>query len=351
MNASTKTIFSHVTRSLLLAALLSFASGANPWLQPAFSESEHAAHDDHNDHNDHNDHGDHGDHGNHDDHGDEHADEHHDDAIKLSPEEMVEFSVIVASAGAGRISTYVVLPGEVRANADRVAHLVPRYAGIVKEVRKQIGDTVATGDVLAVIESSESLTSYELKTMLAGTIISKHITRGEAVTRDTQAFVIADLSTIWIELSVYQRDLARVAVGQAVLISTGHHLPDVASEVTYVSPVVDEHTRTALARVVMDNSNGSWRPGMFVTGRVVVEEADVPIAIPLTALQTTEGRTVVFVQDDDGFEPRRLKLGRSSATHAEVLSGLTAGERYVASGGFILKAELERAELGDGHAH
>ena len=333
MNAPTKTIISRVTRLLLVIALLSFAIGANPWLRSVLAESEHTAHDGHGDH------------------GDEHADEHDDNAVKLSPEEMAEFSVTVAAAGRGRISTYVVLPGEVRPNADRVAHLVPRYAGIVKEVRKQIGDTVAIGDVLAVIESSESLTSYELKTLLAGTIIAKHVTRGEAVTRDTQAFVIADLSAVWIELSVYQRDLARVAVGQAVLISTGHHLPDVASEITYVSPVVDQHTRTALARVVMDNSNASWRPGMFVTGRVVVEEADVPIAVPLTALQTTAGRSIVFVQDDDGFEPRQLTLGRTSATHTEVLSGLKAGERYVANGGFILKAELGRAELGDGHAH
>jgi cobalt-zinc-cadmium efflux system membrane fusion protein len=329
---------------LLMIALVSFAVGAGPSLRPALAESEHAAHDEHGKHDKRDERDKDGDH-------DDHGDEHHDDTVRLSPEEMVEFSVRVATAGGGRISTYVVLPGEVRPNADRVAHLVPRYAGIVKEVRKQVGDTVATDDVLAVIESSESLTSYELKTLIPGTIIAKHVTRGEAVTRDTQAFVIADLSAVWIELSVYQRDLARVAVGQAVLISTGHHLPDVASEITYVSPVVDEHTRTALARVVMDNSNGSWRPGMFVTGRVAVDVADVPIAVPLTALQTTNGRSVVFVQDEDGFEPRQLHLGRTSATHAEVLSGLTAGERYVASGGFILKAELGRAELGDGHAH
>lgn len=285
-------------------------------------------------------------HGDHDDH-----DDHGANVVKLSPAEMDEFSVRVTSAGPGRIATYVDLPGEVVPNADRVAHIVPRYAGIVKEVHKRIGDIVEKDDVLAIIESSESLSAYELKTLLGGTVIAKHITRGEAVTRESQAFVIADLSDVWIELSVYQRDLARVAPGQKVIISTGHHMPDVEGAVSYVSPVVDEHTRTALARVVMRNDEGAWRPGMFVTGRVEVESAQVGVAVPLAALQTSHDEVVVFVETDDGFEPRPIKLGRASTTHAEVLSGLSHGERYVASGGFILKAELGRAELGDGHAH
>ncbi|MFQ5478836.1 MAG: efflux RND transporter periplasmic adaptor subunit [Candidatus Binatia bacterium] len=277
--------------------------------------------------------------------------EHHRNIVRLSASQMEEFGVEVGRAGHGQITGYVVLPGEVLPNADRVAHIVPRYAGIVKEVRSRIGDRVTTGEVLAVIESSESLTPYELRTLLDGTVIAKHITRGEAVTRDTQTFVIADLSDVWIELSIYQRDLTHVKVGQRVLVSSGHHLPDIEGTISYVSPVVDEDTRTARARLVMQNSDGRWRPGMFVTGRVAVNAADVPIAVPHTALQTVDGHTVVFVEEDDGFEAREVELGRASATHAEILTGLSAGERYVTRGGFILKAELGRSELSEGHSH
>jgi len=297
---------------------------------------------------------DHAEHEGHDDHDEGHGSDegaHHEDVVTLSASQMEEFGVEMATAGRGQITTYVVLPGEVVPNADRVAHIVPRYAGIVKEVRKSIGDTVHTGDVLAVIESSETLTAYELKTLLDGTVIAKHITRGEAVTRDTQAFVVADLREVWLELSIYQRDLPRVQVGQHVLVSSGHHVPDVEGTISYVSPVVDEDTRTARARLVMDNSTGAWRPGMFVTGRVAITAVDVPIAVPHTALQTVEGRTVVFVLDEDGFEPRELRLGRTSTTHAEVLSGLAAGEAYVVKGGFIIKAELGKSELSEGHSH
>jgi len=281
----------------------------------------------------------------------EHHDDHGDEVVKLSPAEMEEFHVRVDSAGPGRIATFVDLPGEVVPNADRIAHIVPRYAGIVKEVRMRIGDVVEKGDVLAIIESSESLSDYELKTLLGGTVIAKHITRGEAVTRESQAFVIADLRDVWIELSVYQRDLARVSIGQRVIISSGHHMPDVEGRISYVSPVVDEHTRTAVARVVMANDAGAWRPGMFVTGRVAVESAEVAVVVPLTALQNNGTETIVFVQSDEGFEPRRVEVGRLSSTHAEVRTGLSVGERYVAAGGFILKAELGRSELGGGHSH
>jgi cobalt-zinc-cadmium efflux system membrane fusion protein len=272
-------------------------------------------------------------------------------AVKISSDHMQEFGVKVATAGHGRIATQVVLPGEVVPNADRIAHLVPRYAGIVKEVRNRIGDTVEAGDVLAIIESSESLSSYGLSTLTNGTVIDKHITRGEAVTRQTQAFVIADLRDVWVELSVYQRDLASVKVGQSVLVSLGHEQADTRGTISYVSPVVDEDTRTARARVVLDNSAGKWRPGMFVTGRVDIASVEVPVTVPNTAFQMVDEHSVVFVQRDGAFEPRQLELGRRSTTHAEVLSGILSGEIYVASGGFILKAELGRSQLKQGHGH
>ena len=272
-------------------------------------------------------------------------------AVKISSDHMQEFGVKVATAGRGLIATQVVLPGEVVPNADRIAHLVPRYAGIVKEVRNRIGDTVEAGDVLAIIESSESLSSYGLSTLTNGTVIDKHITRGEAVTRQTQAFVIADLRDVWVELSVYQRDLASVKVGQSVLVSLGHEQADTRGTISYVSPVVDEDTRTARARVVLDNSAGKWRPGMFVTGRVDIASVEVPVTVPNTAFQMVDEHSVVFVQRDGAFEPRQLELGRRSTTHAEVLSGILSGEIYVASGGFILKAELGRSQLKQGHGH
>ncbi|MFQ5426944.1 MAG: efflux RND transporter periplasmic adaptor subunit, partial [Gaiellales bacterium] len=262
-----------------------------------------------------------------------------------------EFGIVVVAAGPGTIERFVSLPGEVRPNADRLAHIVPRYSGIVTDVRAHIGDTVKEHQVLALIESDESLAPYELRTLIPGTIIAKHITLGEAVSRDVDTYVIADLGTVWVDLTVYQRDVARVRVGQQVLITSGHGLPTVSGTIGYVTPVVDETTRTATARVVLPNRDGAWRPGMFITARVLIGEDRVAVAVPRAAIHTFEDRTVVFLETPGGFTPEPVRLGRAGETHVEVLSGLEPGERYVSQGGFTLKAELGKAAFGEGHGH
>ncbi|MGD9548993.1 MAG: efflux RND transporter periplasmic adaptor subunit [Candidatus Krumholzibacteriia bacterium] len=286
-----------------------------------------------------------------DDHSGHEAEEEHADTVILSDAEMQEFGIVESTAGPATIRQMLDLPGEIQANDTRLAHIVPRFSGIVTDVRAQIGDHVTPGQVLAVIESDESLSPFEMKTLIAGTIIEKHITLGEAVSRDHAAFVVADLSTVWADITVYQRDLPHVVTGHRVLIAGGHELPSVFGDISYVAPVVDEQTRTALARAVLPNSEGTWRPGMFITAQVAVDEFEVPVAVPSTALQTIDGQEVIFVRTDEGFAPRPVTVGRSDDERVEIVSGLDAGERYISLGGFTLKAELGKESLSGGHAH
>ena len=276
--------------------------------------------------------------------------EHHEEAlVSLTAAEIEEFDLRVAPAGTATVDRRIELPGVVRANGDRLAHIVPRFAGIVTEVRKRIGDTVKNGETLAVIESSQSLSPYALKTLLDGVIIEKHVTRGEAVTPNSQAFVVADLKTVWIDLSVYQRDLTRIRQGQHARIIAGHGLSESAGVVSYVTPVVDESTRTATARIVLDNPEGFWRPGMFATAEVTVERAEVEIAVPTTALHSLGDETVVFVENSEGFRPRPVTVVRRDPQWVEIREGLTSGERVVVHGGLTVKSELLRSDFGDEH--
>lgn len=268
--------------------------------------------------------------------------------IRLSSEQMREFAVVVSTAGPGTVDLGLDLPGAVQPNGDRLAHIVPRFPGIVKDVRKSIGDTVRTGDVLAVIESSESLAPYALTTLIDGTIIGKHLTRGEAVDRDKQAFAIADLSTVWVDCSVFQKDLDRVAVGKRVRVSAGSGGPEADGTISYVTPVLDQPTRTATARVVLDNRDGRWRPGMFVTARVLAP-VEVAVAVPQAALQRLGDEQVVFVAAADGFEPRPVRVGRSAAATAEIIAGLASGERYISANAFLAKAELGKGAAEHEH--
>ncbi len=284
----------------------------------------------------------------HDGHG--HGEEQKD-WVRLDQDEMREFGVVVSEAGSAVLEQTLELPGEIRADDNALAHIVPRFSGIVTEVRAQVGDRVVARDILAVIESDESLSPYEMKTLISGTVIDKHITLGEAVSREHAGFIIADLSNVWADITVYQRDLTRVSDGQRVTIDGGDHLPGASGRISYVAPIVNEKTRTALARVVLPNDSGVWRPGTFITAQVVVDRLDVPVAVPRTALQMFQGHDVVFVQTDEGFAPRPVVVGRADRNHLEIVSGLAPGEFYVSQGGFTLKAELGKESFGGGHDH
>jgi cobalt-zinc-cadmium efflux system membrane fusion protein len=195
---------------------------------------------------------------------------------------------------------------------------------------------------------------YALKSPITGIVIERHLTRGELVSDQTDEppFVIADLSSVWVNLTVYQSDLARVRPGQPVRIEFGHGIPDANGTVAFISPAIEERTRTATARVVLDNPEGHWRPGLFVAAYVSTEQSAASVIVPRTAVTEYEGETVVFVQGDEGFEPRAVRVGGSSEQQAEILSGLEPGERYVARNVLALKAELNRAELEHaGHVH
>lgn len=197
-------------------------------------------------------------------------------------------------------------------------------------------------------DPSESLSRYEIIAPFAGTIIDKHISLGEALEANATAFLIADLSTVWVDLSIAPNDLSLVAPGSPFVVSSGYG-PPAQGYISYVQPLVNEETRTVLVRGVLANTNGRWRPGLFVTAQVLTGATEVPLIIPRSAVQTIEGGSIVFVETSEGFEPHPVTIGRSNDLHAEVIAGLQAGERYVAHGGFVLKAEFSKREAGDAH--
>jgi cobalt-zinc-cadmium efflux system membrane fusion protein len=278
----------------------------------------------------------------------EHGDEH-DDSSEFTVAALEKHGVRVATAGPGRVDAAIELPGEVRPNGDRIAHLAPRFPGIAREVRKAVGDTVGDGEVLAVIEG-DNLSSFALKAALAGMVIDRHVTPGELVTPERAAFIVADLSTVWVEIDVYQRALDRVRPGRPVLITAGRSTAAAEGTISHVSPVVDQATRTARARVVLANPEGIWRPGSFVTA-LVLDPSDAAVVVPRRAVHRLDGERVVFVASGDRFAARPVTLGRVGRTRVEIASGLEAGERFADEGSFLVKAEIAKAAGAEHHAH
>jgi cobalt-zinc-cadmium efflux system membrane fusion protein len=122
-------------------------------------------------------------------------------------------------------------------------------------------------------------------------------------------------------------------------------------EISVVLPAIDEGSRTATARMVVENTERQMRPGQFVTAEIAAGTSELALQVPSGAIVEVEGRTSVFVPTDDGFEPRAVVPAKDVSGQTVILSGLSEGEPFVSDGAFTLKAQLEKDAFGDDHDH
>lgn len=281
-------------------------------------------------------------------------DEHHaEQHVKLTPAQLANANLKIEEAAPATIKTMVAVYGKVVANEEALARVTPRFPGIVKAVRKRLGDNVDRGEVLVQIESNESLKTYDVTSEISGTVIQKDVTLGELVKDDKTIFTIADLETVWIDLSIFRRDFGSLAAGSEVEFHTGEgHIAGqkhIHATVNYISPFGSEGSQTMLARCVVPNPEGLLRPGLYVDGEVVTGQVEAAVTVRNGALQELEGKTVVFVAEGDAFETREVRVGVRDSERSEITTGLRAGERYVAENSFLIKAELGKSEAEHDH--
>lgn len=263
--------------------------------------------------------------------------------VKLTPEQIKNAGIGLAEAGPASVREHLPLYGVIAPNAERVREVTARFPGVIRSVTKRVGDSVRQGETLATVESNESLQTYAVVAPLAGVVIARHANPGEQAD-DKALFTVADLTTVWVELSVFPRDVAKVRVGQSVRVKSADTGLTTDGKIIYVAPFGSSSNQTLSARVLLDNAERKWPPGLYVTAEVTLTNTSVPLTVSNDALQTMEERTVVFVQREEGFEPRAVQLGRSDGEVAEVLAGIEPGETYATKNSFILKAELGKGE-------
>ena len=198
-------------------------------------------------------------------------------------------------------------------------------------------------------QKEHSFIQYELRSPLGGVIIQKHLTTGEAVKNDDDVFLLADFSEVWANIAIPAKDLKYVKLGQNVVVKDENLGIEAKGNLTYLDSIIDEKNRTVTGRVVIPNPKGHWRPGTFVTLKLVLEERTVPLAVPTKAIQTIRDWSVVFVKYGNFFEARPLELGENDGNWVEVLQGLSVGEHYVAQNSFVVKAEIEKSSAVHEH--
>jgi cobalt-zinc-cadmium efflux system membrane fusion protein len=197
--------------------------------------------------------------------------------------------------------------------------------------------------------NNKDLTHYTIRAPFDGVVIRKHLSLGEWVKEDQEIYLVADLSTVWVDIIVYAKDLSSLRIGQEATVKIDSNGIEDVGKVSYIGPIVGEDTRTAKARVVLPNTDGRWRPGLFAKVAIAKHNASPSVVVRTEAVQTYRNRFVVFVQYDDQYEARPVTLGRTDGRFTEVLKGLSAGERYVTKNSYILKAELGKAGMSHEH--
>ncbi len=239
--------------------------------------------------------------------------------------------------------------GKILPSEHRIAHVIPRFSGIVREGRKHIGDRVEKGEVLAIIESNQSLQPFEVRSQISGTVINGHLIVGEFVPDNQWVYIVADLSEVWADFFVPLRDRSGIASGQKVRIATPADGTVAEGSISYLAPYADEKSQAQLVRAVIPNSKNEFLPGMFITGDVILDESTVPRAVRQRALQRFREWDVVFVRDGDTYEVRPVTLGRSDGEWVEIKEGLSADDEYVVENSFLIKADILKS--GASHDH
>lgn len=265
--------------------------------------------------------------------------------VQLSAAIAKQSGVTTAVAGAGNLQQQLKLYGQVTADPIRVSHIQARYPGVIRSVKATIGSQVKAGDVLASVESNESLRQYTITAPISGTIIERHANPDEFTGTKT-LFTLVDYSQLEVDLQAFPSQANKLKVGQTVALRAGELT--INSHIEYLTPHA-ENAATLVAHAPLDNSDGQWVPNQAIEGKVNIAQIPVLLMVDNRALQTFRDWQVVFIQVGDQYEIRPLDIGRTDGTFTEVLAGLNAGDTYVVDNSYLLKADLEKS--GASHDH
>jgi membrane fusion protein, copper/silver efflux system len=232
-------------------------------------------------------------------------------------------------------------------SGSRVPGTVDRGESVLRAARERLRLWgISDEDIRQVEEEGRIREHLTLTSPHGGYVVEKNVQAGERFDAGAVLYRLADLSRVWIEVEVFERDLSWMRVGGTVTVEAPGALgEELQGRITYIYPDVDRTRRTGRARIELPNPGERLRPGMFATARARVTVAREAVTVPRDAVMHTGERALVFVFHGDGrYESRPVDLGAEAGDRIQILSGLEAGERVVARAGFILDAESRLME-------
>ncbi|MCU0729055.1 MAG: efflux RND transporter periplasmic adaptor subunit [Sphingopyxis sp.] len=267
---------------------------------------------------------------------------------RITAEAAREGGIEIARVGPATIGETRELYGTIALAPTARSEIRGQFPGRIVSVTRAVGDRVRRGDLLARIESSESMQVYPVYSTVSGVIAERNGNPGD-VTFDRPLYVITDPAATTVEFNVFPRDLGSIRPGQRVTIQTLDGQPVGEATLSDYIPEGNRAAGTALMRATLNNRDGRYRPGMALRGMVTINAVQVPLAVRTEALQPFRDFTVVFANYGDQYEVRMLRLGRRTPEWTEVLSGIAPGTPYVTAGSFLVRADVEKS--GASHDH
>jgi cobalt-zinc-cadmium efflux system membrane fusion protein len=205
-----------------------------------------------------------------------------------------------------------------------------------------LGLSDATIDALA--KKTDLAATFSLNSPIDGIVVERNATVGASVGTDANLFKIIDLSRVWIDANVFEKDLPRVRPGQEVKLKvTAFPESTFSGKVILINSVLDPETRTVKVRTEVANPDGRLKPDMFANVQIITDVNRAAISIPQSAVLNDEGKTIVFVADGDGYKKRQVQAGIRNNDRVEIVDGLSAGDKVVVKGNYLL---LEQSKPG-----
>lgn len=300
----------------------------------------------------------------HDDHNEESLsipatsaiDEHGDEwVITLTAIEVQNAGIKTGTAQFSSVPQTRRLYGETRLNEERVIHKYPKYAGVVRDVRVNIGDRVQSGDTLAIVFNTSTLGLYSVISPQPGEVLEKHAVVGEFMDGSEPIMVVGDLNSVWVDLHAFEKDMPLIRKGQTLTLHPVEGPESMTTSIRYIKPVMEPETRTNIVRCVLNNRDGKWNPGRLVYAEVISNTSKKEVlVVPESSVQMVDSQQVVFVpESDQEFEVVPVQTGIRGSGVVEIIGGIGVGEKVVTDGAFLLKSELVTSTLSGhaGHGH
>ncbi|MVF14723.1 HlyD family efflux transporter periplasmic adaptor subunit [Ketobacter sp. MCCC 1A13808] len=273
----------------------------------------------------------------------------HEETTKITEDLANKNGINTGITGPQKLHKSIISYGRLTTAPEKTSHVRARFAGIIKSVSVTIGDQVSTGELLAIVESNESLKQYKVIAPITGTIIQRHANAGE-MTQNQVLFSIADFQSLWAELRIFPQQQALIEPGQPIKLLNNGETPGNTKEsiIEHVLPG-PENTAYTIARAKIPNDDSKLLPGLMIGAKIDIAEFTTALAVKNTALQTMDSQLGIFTKAEDTYTFKPVTIGRSDNQFSEVISGVAAGVEYVTENSYLIKADIEKSEAEHEH--